>query len=98
MTRMRPGQRRHFYAAQAPRGFGNEVAVHRFATRAARDAWVAAHAADGDCNASACGAYAITADRARRIVGYRGDAATESYNRLYTVGDDGTVTETGDLT
>jgi hypothetical protein len=69
-----------FYAAQAPRGFANEVEVHSFKARADRDSWVAAHADDGDVNSASQGAYAITSKRARAILGYRGDAATQSYN------------------
>jgi len=69
-----------FYAAQSPRGFANEVNVHTFATKAARDAWVAKHEDDGGVNAASQGAYPITSKRARVILGYRGDAATESYN------------------
>lgn len=69
-----------YYAAQSPRGFANEIAVHSFATRRARDAWVAEHEDDGDVNSAACGAYAITAKQARKTLSYRGDAATQSYN------------------
>jgi hypothetical protein len=69
-----------FYAAQAPRGFVNEINVHSFPTRAARDAWVAEHENDGDVNSAACGARTITSKEARVILGYRGDAATASYN------------------
>ena len=75
-----PNRNRKFYAAQSPRGFANEVEVHSFASRQARDEWVAAHADDGDVNSASCGAYTITSKRAREITGYRGDAATESYN------------------
>ena len=71
---------RQYYAAQSPRGFANEVTVHVFKSRGDRDAWVAQHESDGDVNSAACGAYAITAKRARAILGYRGDAATDSYN------------------
>jgi len=70
----------HYYAEQSPRGFGNEINVYRFASRAARDAWVAEHADDGDVNAATCGAYAVSARTAYRTAGYRGDAATQSYN------------------
>jgi hypothetical protein len=69
-----------YYAAQSPRGFANEVNVHTFATKAARDAWVDRHADDGDVNSASQGAYAITSKRARAILGYRGDSATQSYN------------------
>lgn len=74
--------KRHYYAEQAPRGFANEIMVHRFPSRQARDAWVEEHAYDGDCNSAACGASACTADRARHILAYRGDAITESYHGL----------------
>jgi hypothetical protein len=70
----------HYYAAQSPRGFANEISVHIFCTRADRDQWVAKHADDGDVNAAYCGAYAITSRRARKIIGYRGDAVTENFN------------------
>ena len=75
-----PNRGRRFYAAQSPRGFANEVVVHAFPSRQARDAWVAAHEDDGDVNSAPQGAYAITGKRARQILGYRGDAATQSYN------------------
>lgn len=75
---------RRYYAAQSPRGFVNEIMVHSFATRPARDAWVAQHEDDGDCNSARCGARKITARRARAILGYRGDAATQSYNDCIT--------------
>ena len=71
-----------YYASQSPRGFANEVVAHKFASRAARDQWVAAHCSDGDCNSAACGGRACTAAQARKIVGYRGDALTESYNGM----------------
>lgn len=71
---------RHYYAKQSPRGFANEIVVHRFPSRAARDAWVEVHASDGDVNAASMGASACTAREARSILAYRGDAITESYN------------------
>ena len=71
-----------YYASQSPRGFANEIVVHKFAGRAARDQWVDAHRTDGDCNSAACGARACTAAQARAIVGYRGNELTESYNGL----------------
>ena len=74
---------RHYYAAQSPRGFANEINVVRFADKAARDQWVDEHKSDGDCNSATCGAYAVTAAEAHRIVGYKGDAATDSYNVLH---------------
>ncbi len=71
-----------YYASQSPRGFANEVFAHKFPSRAARDQWVDEHRNDGDCNSAACGADACTAAQARKIVGYRGDAVTESYNGM----------------
>lgn len=73
---------RHYYAEQSPRGFANEVIVHKFESRAQRDAWVEEHRYDGDVNSAYTGARACTADEARRILAYRGDAITESYNGL----------------
>jgi len=64
-----PHRNRRFYAAQSPRGFANEINVHVFRSRAARDAWVAEHADDGDVNAATRGAYSITSKEARRILG-----------------------------
>lgn len=64
--------RRRYYAAQSPRGYGNEIQVHVFPSRAARDGWVREHAEDGDVNAARCGAYAISAQRARHMLGWRG--------------------------
>lgn len=71
---------RRYYAAQKPRGFANEIEVCSFGSRALRDAWVDAHADDGDVNSAACGAYAVTAAEARKICRYHGDAVTGSYN------------------
>lgn len=71
---------RHFYAAQSPRGFANEIVVHIFPARRTRDAWVAAHTDDGDVNSATRGARIIGAGAAYAIAGYRGDAATQSYN------------------
>jgi hypothetical protein len=71
---------RRYYAAQSARGFANEVDVHSFPSRKSRDAWVAAHCDDGDVNSASQGAYVVTAKRARALVGYRGDVATQSYN------------------
>lgn len=73
---------KHFYAQQSPRGFGNEINVIRFTSRAARDQWVDAHKNDGDCNSAAMGAEAITASEARQIIGFRGDDSTASYNQM----------------
>lgn len=75
-----PNRNRKFYAAQSPRGFANEINVHVFPSRAARDEWVSSHEGDGDINSAALGAYAITSERARKILGYRGNAVTQSYN------------------
>ena len=73
---------RHYYAEQSPRGFANEVIVHKFESRAQRDAWVEEHQYDGDVNSAYTGAGVCTAAEARRILAYRGDAITESYNGL----------------
>jgi hypothetical protein len=73
---------RHYYAEQSPRGFANEVIVHKFESRAQRDAWVEEHQYDGDVNSAYTGARACTAAEAKRILAYRGDAITESYNGL----------------
>lgn len=73
---------RKFYAAQSPRGFANEIIVHRFGSRSARDAWVKDHAADGDVNSASCGAYTISSRKARQICEAQGHAATQAYNAL----------------
>jgi hypothetical protein len=75
-----PNRNRRFYAAQSPRGFANEILVHVFETRAARDAWVAEHEDDGGVNSASQGAYTITSKRAKEILAYPGDAITHSYN------------------
>jgi hypothetical protein len=67
--------KRHYYAAQSPRGFGNEVNVIRFADKATRDRWVEEHKDDGGSNSAACGAYAVSAAQARKIAGCK-----DSYN------------------
>lgn len=77
----------NYYAEQSPRGFGNEVNTYRFATKEARDKWVAEHEDDGDCNSASQGARAITASKARKNVRYRGDEVTKSYNSDYIDGD-----------
>jgi hypothetical protein len=79
---------RHYYAAQSPRGFANEITVIRFSSAADRDRWVDDHKDDGDCNSAACGAYRITAKEARKIAGYKGDAITTSYNRMIDYQED----------
>jgi len=56
-----------YYAAHSPRGFANEITVHVFDTRAARDEWVSEHEQDGDVNSASQGARAITAAEARRL-------------------------------
>lgn len=63
-----------FYAAQSPRGFSNEIIVHSFGSREARDTWVTEHKDDGDVNSATRGAYAITAKHAKKILGCWGDA------------------------
>lgn len=69
-----------FYARQAPRGFVNETLVYGFATKSARDAWVDLHYNDGGCNSALCGARACSAKEARKILAYKGNAVTKSYN------------------
>lgn len=71
---------RKYYAAQSPRGFANEIEVHSFKSRQARDVWVSKHADDGDVNSATRGAYQITAAEAYKIIGDPGDAITQSYN------------------
>uniref|UniRef100_A0A6M3X6C7 Uncharacterized protein n=1 Tax=viral metagenome TaxID=1070528 RepID=A0A6M3X6C7_9ZZZZ len=79
---------KHYYAKQRPRGFANEEYVYAFGSRTARDAWVDAHRSDGDVNAATCGAIAITRSEAKRIIGYKGDAVTKSYNQLINYSPD----------
>jgi len=73
---------RHYYAKQSPRGFANEIEVHKFESRAERDAWVEKHRNDGDVNSAACGAEPCAAAEARHILGRKSDALTEQYNDL----------------
>lgn len=73
---------RHYYAKQHPRGFANECDIHRFSSRAERDAWVEKHRNDGDVNSASQGAEECTAAEARRILGRKSDALTEQYNDL----------------
>ena len=73
---------RHYYAAQSPRGFGNEITVYRFPSRSARDDYVRQHKDDGGSNSAALGAYAVTAREAHRIANWPGNATTHSYNVL----------------
>jgi hypothetical protein len=73
---------RNYYASQSPRGFANEINVYAFPDRRSRDRWVDQHENDGDVRSAYCGANKINARRAREIVGYRGDAITESFNRM----------------
>jgi len=72
-----------YYAEQSPRGFANETNTYKFAAKRARDKWVADHKDDGDVNSASQGASAISAKAARKNVGYKGDAATESFNSGY---------------
>lgn len=76
-----------FYAQQSPRGFANETNTFAFRTRANRNNFVAKHCGDGDVNAASCGAEAISRRQAMRNVGYKGDAATQSYNGGLIDGD-----------
>jgi hypothetical protein len=69
-----------FYAKQSPRGFRNEVYIYTFSTRAARDEWVQRHGNDGDMSSAIVGAEPCTAREARQVLGYRGDAITQSFN------------------
>ena len=78
---------KNYYAEQSPRGFANETNTYRFTSKASRDKWVAEHESDGDCNSASQGASAITADRARKNVAYKGDSCTRSYNSGYLDGD-----------
>lgn len=73
---------RNYHARQSPRGFWNEKRVHIFQDRLSRDAWVNEHRSDGDVNSSTCGARPCTAKEALRIINYRGNAITESYNAV----------------
>jgi hypothetical protein len=66
---------RHYYAAQSPRGFANEVDVCRFGSKAERDAYAAADHWD-------VGTEAITARDARRILARKDNDLTQQYNRL----------------
>ncbi len=75
-----PNRSKKAYAVQAPRGFANELMIHVFPSKDARDQWVAEHQDDGDVNSAAQGARAITSRQAYKIQCYRGDAATRSYN------------------
>ena len=79
---------RHYYAAQAPRGFANEINVHKFPSRKARDGWVEEHCNDGDVNSAARGAYEITAREARDILGRKSDDVTEQFNSLIEHGQE----------
>lgn len=77
-----------FYAKQSPRGFANEINVFEFKTRAARDEWVCRHKDDGDVNSAYRGARACLARDAARIVRWRGDAITQSFNSGFIDGDE----------
>lgn len=70
---------RSYYAEQNPRGFANEIEVHKFTSKAARDQWVDEHKDDGDVNSAYRGARAVTAREAKRTLARRGDAATATY-------------------
>jgi hypothetical protein len=72
---------RHYYAAQAPRGFSNETNVVRFASKAARDRWVREHRHDGGVNCAACGAEAVTAKDAHRIASREGNVIRDHLPR-----------------
>ena len=79
----KPGRpQMYYYATQAPHGFANEINVHRFPSRLARDAWVDEHLNDGGVNSASQGARVCTAAAAREIVRRRGDAVTKQYNSL----------------
>jgi hypothetical protein len=63
---------RHYYAAQSPRGFANEINIYRFGSKADRVAFVSDH----------FGAETITARDARRILARKDNDLTKQYNRL----------------
>jgi hypothetical protein len=65
-----------YYVDHCPRGFTNERIVRGFATKAERQSWLNSFDYD-DVNASAC---AIDFKKARRLIDYRGDDATQSFN------------------
>lgn len=77
-----------FFAAQSPRGFANETIAHGFHNRRQDDEWVEQNQ---DADDAACHAYAVTYEEATRIIHYRGDAATQSYNGF--VRHEGLITE-----
>mgnify|MGYP006299486785 CR=1 FL=1 len=60
---------RQYYAQRSPRGFANEIVTYACEGKAWRDRF---------CQLS--GAVPCTAKQARKTVGYKGDAATKSYN------------------
>jgi len=59
---------RHYYAAQMPRGFRNEIDVYRFAKKKDRDEWVERHMSDGDCESARLGAWRIRSKTAKSIL------------------------------
>jgi hypothetical protein len=83
-----------YYAEHSPRGFANEINTYRFATKDARDKWLAG--IDYTWNASQW-ATAITADKARKNVRYKGDWATKSYNSDYIDGDQAIADELAEV-
>lgn len=83
-----------YYAEHSPRGFANEVNTYRFATKDARDKWVAN--IDYTWNASQW-ANAITAEKARKNVRYKGDSVTKSYNSDYIDGDQAIANELAEV-
>lgn len=83
----------NYYAENIPRGFANEINTYRFATKAARDKWLANIDYAENVNQTA---RAITAKEARKNVHYKGDSATKSYNSDYIDGDQAMADELAD--
>lgn len=79
-----------YYAEHSPRGFANEINTYRFATKEARDKWLASIDYTQNVNQRT---EAITAAKARKNVRYKGDWATKSYNSDYIDGDQATADE-----
>jgi len=67
-----------FYAQRSPRGFANEIDIHRFRTKAERDAFVE----DARTAAEVC-----TAAEARAILRRKPTAMTDQYNTLLELRD-----------
>jgi hypothetical protein len=87
--------RKHFYAAQRPRGGRNEVNVIMFAGRQMCDRFLEQHKNDGDCKGGAwCDAYEVSAREARKLAREQGDGISDGISTWYMLSPGNMISST----